>query len=259
MNTIKDFFVKHTNYKLEDIDYVKPIHSGYSNHNYLLYLKSGKKFQIKISKQVIENRENCAIAIELSGDKSFLYLNAQGDAIRKWQKGNTIKDWNDQLLFLIARKLKQLHSIKPIGLVKHNYKQRLFMDLNTKYLDAYLRLVEKYENDKLVFSHNDLNAENIIEDDNVPHFLDFEYARANSLYWDLANLINEADLNEWQQKVLTSNYGKIDKDKLHDYIFIHLFFSYTWVLDYPDKHLINKYKIKLKDKLINFDLTTLSA
>jgi choline kinase len=159
----------------------------------------------------------------------------------------------------IARKLRKLHSIKPVGLIKHNYRRRLFMDLHPKYLNHYLHLIEKYKNDNLVFSHNDLNENNIIESNNIPHFIDFEYSCANSRYWDLANLINEANLDSWQQQVFVKNYGEINEQKLYDYSFIQLFFSYTWAIDHPDKILINKYKNQLKEKLTKFNLSKLST
>ncbi len=247
-----------TQYGLIDILSVKQIHSGYSNTNYLIELKNGQKFQVKISKEINEQRENELKALSLINDKNFLYFNKRGDGIKKWIEGNTITTWSDKLLARIAIKLKKLHEIKPEGLIRHNYKRRLFMDLHKKYLDIYLILVKKYENDEVVFSHNDLNANNIIENKGEPYFIDYEYACANSPYWDLANLINEANLDSWQTKVLLTNYGKINKQKLYDYQYIQLFFSYTWAIDHPDKKLIAKYKNQLREKLLKFNLFLLN-
>ena len=257
MKNIKEFFIMHTEYGLIDIYSVKEIHSGYSNNNYLVELKNGQKFQVRISKEINEQRQNELRALSLINDKNFIYFNKRGDAIKKWIDGNTITTWSDELLAKIAWKLKKLHQIKPDGLMTHNYKRRLFMDLHKKYLDIYLKLVKKYENDDVVFSHNDLNGNNIIENNGEPYFIDYEYACANSRYWDLANLINEANLDSWQTKVLLANYGSINQNKLNDYLYIQLFFSYAWALDYPNKKLIAKYKNQLREKLLKFNLFSL--
>jgi hypothetical protein len=83
MKQIEIFFVKHTKYDFMDINYIKQIHSGYSNVNYFIELKNGRQFQIKISKGINEQRENELKALLLSNNTDFIYFNRKGDAIKK--------------------------------------------------------------------------------------------------------------------------------------------------------------------------------
>ena len=258
MEKIKQFFINHTKYNYEDIISLSVIHDGYSNINYKIELRDKVKYQIKISKGNNTNYHNEVTALKLYNDTNYIYFNNKGYRIKKWIQGDTIKKWEDELIILTARKMKAMHLIAPTNLIKHNYKKYLFVDLDIKFLNIYLLLIKKYENDKLVFSHNDLNNNNIIHNNASLFFIDFEYSRANSCYWDIANIINESNFTNWQRKIFIHTYNDINENKLNDYLYIHLFYSYAWALSHSERNLIIDYKSKLKSKLLNIDFSKLN-
>ena len=258
MEKVKLFFIKHTKYKYEDILSICVIHDGYTNINYKIKLKDGKKYQIKISKGTNADYFNEVNALKLYNDTSYIYFNNKGYRIKEWIEGEVINEWDDETIIGMAKKIKLMHAISPVNLISHNYKQYLFVDLNIKFLNTYLLLVKKYENETKVFSHNDLNKNNVIKNSNTLTFIDFEYARANSPYWDIANLINESNFTNWQIKILIHTYKNVDENKLNDYLYIHLFYSYAWSLSHPEKELILNYKTNLKSRLLDFDFNKLN-
>ena len=258
MEKIKLFFIKHTKYKYEDIVSVNIIHNGYTNTNYKIELSDKKKYQIKISKGINNDYFNEVNALKLYDDTSYIYFNNKGYRIKKWIEGQVITKWDDETIITMAKKMKLMHLISPTNLISHNYRQYLFVDLNIKFLNTYLLLIKKYENETQVFSHNDLNKDNVIKNNNILTFIDFEYARANSPYWDIVNLINESDFTNWQIKILIHTYKNIDENKLNDYLYIHLFYSYAWSLSLPEKGLISSYSNNLKSKLLDFDFNKLN-
>ena len=56
------------------------------------------------------------------------------------------------------------------------------------------------------FCHNDLVKENIIVNESGMFLIDFEYAKSNDVYFDLAALVVSFGLNESQQLQLLKNY-----------------------------------------------------
>jgi thiamine kinase-like enzyme len=56
------------------------------------------------------------------------------------------------------------------------------------------------------FCHNDLVKENIIENVSGSYLIDFEYAKTNDVYFDLAALIVAFKLNEHDQQTLLAQY-----------------------------------------------------
>ena len=51
-----------------------------------------------------------------------------------------------------------------------------------------------HENEN-VFSHNDLNAKNILMSKNNIFFIDFEYSSINNKYFDISKIIDSLNLN----------------------------------------------------------------
>ncbi len=59
------------------------------------------------------------------------------------------------------------------------------------------------------FCHNDLVKENIIVNKSGMFLIDFEYAKSNDVYFDLAALVVSFGLNEQQQHLLLIQYQKL--------------------------------------------------
>jgi len=66
---------------------------------------------------------------------------------------------------------------------------------------------------KLVPCHNDLTAENMLDDGQKIYLIDFDYSGQNDLFFELGNLCVEAKFNDIQTRELLINYfGQINEE-----------------------------------------------
>ena len=63
-----------------------------------------------------------------------------------------------------------------------------------------------HENEN-VFSHNDLNANNILMSKNDIFFIDFEYSSINNKYFDISKIIDSLNLNNSEISKFLFGYG----------------------------------------------------
>ena len=165
----------------------------------------------------------------------------------------------------LGNKIKEVHETKP------NIKINTFCDQINKYeieleeintkkvfknLYQLINQTEK-ENNNLVFSHNDLNKNNILINKDIC-FIDYEYASLNNIHCDLARVIEEFGLNNSQAEHLIDCYGYRDKinfiQKIDIWKNINTYLDYIWILimqkkgfisPKSDQYLQNLEKIKL--------------
>jgi thiamine kinase-like enzyme len=87
-----------------------------------------------------------------------------------------------------------------------------------------------HRNESLIFSHNDLNPENVLW--NKKHFfIDWEYASANSPYFDIASIISSYNLNDEEIDYLLNGYVKdfrLETEKLKNWVKFTYFLDYIW-------------------------------
>lgn len=255
-----DFFIKNTNIKLEQIHQVKKIHHGFTNLSYVFVLKNKDKYQVRLAQNNdIVNRKNEYNFIKAIGEKSYIYIDDEGNAIKKWIMGKPPKFiFNKKLLLkLLMLEIKKIHeiSVENNDILKHDY--FVFFE-KTKFIneidkEIYLKLVDKYKTLKLTLSHNDINPNNIIYNSkNKKLFLiDFEWGRINNEYWDLANFFRETNLSlKWLEYML-SFFDGLKKDILLDFIYISLNYAYQWTQAMPESKKILKYQ-QFVFKKLNF-------
>jgi thiamine kinase-like enzyme len=86
----------------------------------------------------------------------------------------------------------------------------------------------------LVLSHNDLSADNLLyTKDHKVVFIDYEWARLNNEYWDVANFIREVDLPLTKIKLLCK-YMDITKIKdLLIFVYLATNYAYQWTFNMP--------------------------
>ena len=120
----------------------------------------------------------------------------------------------------IGKKLKQLHQIKFNTKMKtfedqfNLYLSQLKPELNNRYLIEAVELfnhLKKYESEN-VFSHNDLNLENILTNKKDIFFIDYEYSSINSKYSDISKIINSLELNDLEKTKFLKGYGIENKN-----------------------------------------------
>ena len=117
----------------------------------------------------------------------------------------------------IGEQLKKFHQIKFNKRTK-TYKDQFNLYINklnseskNNYLKEAIELfndlkVHENENEN-VFSHNDLNAKNILMSKNNIFFIDFEYSSINNKYFDISKIIDSLNLNNSEISKFLFGYG----------------------------------------------------
>lgn len=253
----KSFFIKNTkDYKPEDFVIVKKIHLGYTNLSFYIQMSDGKEYQLRFAKNnAIVNRENERKVINLINKQAdYLYYDQYGNYIKKWVKGRSpkINEINNEFLLKLKTKINDFHNIKvpENEILKHNYENVLeSKHLNKKYLDLYSDCLKKLNLKKLVLSHNDLNVDNIVIDENNSLlFLDFEWTRMNTPLWDIVNFCRESSYSYEQ----LANVAKLYEIEVNDFInlyYISLCFALDWTYDNSFSFKIFKYRLKVRKQI----------
>jgi thiamine kinase-like enzyme len=116
--------------------------------------------------------------------------------------------------------------------------------LPTKHKETYVRLIKEYLKMPLVLSHNDLSADNLIyTSNNKVIFIDYEWARLNNEYWDIANFIREVDLPLPQIKLLCKLMKITNIKKLLTFVYLTANYAYQWTFNMPLTNKIKAYRI----------------
>jgi thiamine kinase-like enzyme len=195
-------------------------------------------------------------------NKDFVYYDVKtGNAIKKWIDGYNPNDDevnSKQFLDCFTKRLQKLHSTKnKYGVINHDHYEFIKFvknKLSQAHIVKYKNLIEKYKNLKLVLSHNDLSHDNLLvnKQDNVIYFIDYEWARMNNKYWDVANFIRETNLKKKWIKYLASA-NKLDLTILNDFIYICINYAYQWTFAMPQTSKILSYRKKILNKLKEFN------
>lgn len=254
-----DLFLKYTNFTNDDILDIKQIHCGFTNISFVIKLKNKKKYQVRIGQNnKIVNRDNEIKVLKLIPDIKFLYIDKKGNAIKEWIEGvNPNFDFNTlnklKLLILEIKKIQNIN-IGNINILEHNYYDILSKDLYDKYkiwYDKYIEIIDKYKNLKKVFSHNDLNPKNMIYNRKNKKIIliDYEWARINNQYWDIANFFKETNLRVKYLKKICKIFDELDFNILKDFVFISSFYALAWTYQVNQTEKIFKYRKKILIKL----------
>ena len=172
-----------------------------NNFNLIIneYLKSG----------VIENisKKNVTPNILFYEKKIGLLIY---EYIEKESKNKIVKNIQS-----IGEQLKKFHQIKFNKRTK-TYKDQFNLYINklnseskNNYLKDAIELfndLKVHENEN-VFSHNDLNAKNILMSKNNIFFIDFEYSSINNKYFDISKIIDSLNLNNSEISKFLFGYG----------------------------------------------------
>lgn len=252
-------FVDHTKFKSHQIKLIKHIHKGYTNISFLIILINNQKYQVRLANDNgIVNRKSELAILKNIHNKNFLYYDIKtGNAIKEWIDGvnPTNSEINSKIfLDIFSSELNKLHSCKNLnGVINHDYFEFVKIARNkisNTHLTKYLNLLSKYKNLKLVLSHNDLSQDNLLwnEKEKRIFFIDYEWARMNNQYWDIANFIRESNLKKTYIKYL-AHINKLDYQILKDFIYICTNYALQWTFAMPQTTKILTYRKKLLIKL----------
>lgn len=251
-------FEKNTEYHTYDIAKCSLIHDGFTNISYRYELEDGNEYQIRIGNdQNFINRKNEKLFLDSIGNKDYVSLNVKnGDAVKKWIVGNNPDAKTARKIsFLnkLNKAIEQLHKNKiNKEILNQNFEEFLeksSLEQNIK--DKYLSLLNTFNNDKLVMSHNDINPSNmlIIQDKEI-YFIDYEWARINYYWWDITNYIREVKLPMWKIYIFCL-LNKISFKQMKQHLFVCTCYAYQWTFYMQQTNKIIAYQKEVK-KLMEY-------
>jgi len=190
------------------------------------HIASGNKnFVVRFSSSTIEEI-NCRWSEELQAAKIAAELGVAPDVVYSCEKNKaTVLEWggevatakllrSEERLTQLAKALRQVHQ-SPAELNTPGYEQTLRLyarriqgnilasvDQDTL---AYARYLDAHHQ-HLVFCHHDLSVGNILILPDQVQLVDWEYARIGHALFDLASLVESAELNEAQSRFLLDEY-----------------------------------------------------
>jgi len=167
----------------------------------------------------------------------------KGILIREFYEGKEIS-YSDirrkENLISLGKEIKKVHEIKIDNAAINNFENaienyREILKNKTKnnwYLNQGFKIFDSLscEKEQIIFSHNDLNRHNILFNKKY-FFIDWEYASANSPYFDLASIISSYDFNDKETGYLLCGYSKnflLDQEKLKSWVKFTYFLDYIW-------------------------------
>lgn len=251
-------FTKNTKYHVYDVSKCSLIHDGFTNISYRYKLEDGSEYQIRIGNdEEFINRKNEKAFLDSIGNNDYISLDTKnGNAVKKWIDGhNPDKKTSRKISFIrkLNKEITVLHDIKiNESILHHDFNEFLEKSsLSNEIKDKYLDLVRSCNKDKLVMSHNDINPANmIITPDDKIYLIDYEWARINYFWWDIANYIREVNLPLWKVHIFCL-INKISYKQMKKYLFICTCFAYQWTFYMKQTNKIISYQKEVK-KLMEY-------
>ena len=177
-------------------------------------------------------------------NQKILYHNLdRGILIREFHEGKEISYFDiirKEDLISLGKEIKKVHEIKIDNATINNFENLIenYRHIlknkikNNWYLNQGFKIFDflSYGKEQIIFSHNDLNRENILFNKKY-FFIDWEYASVNSAYFDLASIISSYDLNDEEISYLFDGYDKnflLDQEKLKNWVKFTYFLDYIW-------------------------------
>ncbi|WP_179850665.1 phosphotransferase [Mesomycoplasma ovipneumoniae] len=191
------------------------IYCGLHNCTFIAFYQ-GQKVQIRIAKNNFvdwQNEENF-----IQNDPNFLFYQ-KGNYIKKWIEGQILDSEN--LDFYIKKLFTELSKFHQ----QHNQKITKFdWQIDEINDEKYKKLVQKYQFDRQVICHNDLQFKNIIVSKTNLYFIDFEWVRYNDPYFDYVSL--HLNLGISADKII--EFFDLSTEKFSDFIYLYKIFTNFW-------------------------------
>ena len=212
---------------------IEDLKEGMNNSTYLISDKNNK-FIVKIGQSLVDFRDNPLHEIEASKAANtvnvapkIIYGEA-GILIFEFIKSKTLtskeirqKDTLKKVISLIKIVHEEVNNYfngptstswyfssitKSIKILKN--KKSLYSKKLDKFIEDYKMIKKAVGSHKIVFTHNDLVGENILNDGKRLWFIDWEFSGYNFAILDLANLSKNNQFNEDEDNFMLSEYFK---------------------------------------------------
>ena len=147
--------------------------------------------------------------------------------ICEFLEGEHKESLSREMLKQIVEVLKKLHTI---NIDSENMELATLFSVQNKEVKEAFSTLEQYPKE-MVLCHNDLNPKNILFFNNSVNFIDWEFAGLNDLYFDLASVSVEFDLNVLDEAYFLANYFLMNgwnKEKLEVYKVIYKALCKQW-------------------------------
>ncbi|MBE0496776.1 MAG: phosphotransferase family protein [Campylobacterales bacterium] len=214
---------------------------GYNNTNYLLESTKHHYLVRVFGKSLLERRREFHIAKKAFAkgisQEPLLLDSANNLMIIKFTKGEHRAKLTQRELQGLARKLRTLHSI-PCHQKPYDVAKEYTASSKEPFASTLFLLFKKRKNfrQEPVLCHHDLNPRNILFHHHSITFIDWEYARVNDRYFDLASIVVEFGLERKETRFFVRAYftckEKIDFNKLALYEKIYEALCERWLCEY---------------------------
>lgn len=204
---------------------------GFCNENYLLQTTHNqyllRKFKLENNRKREFKVQKAAYQKKIAA-KPLLLDEENGLMICDFIEGNHKEKLNKQDLTQLSILLQKLHKIQirqtPIDLKKS-------FTSHSKEIQKAFQIIQRYKVEN-VLCHNDLNLKNILFSGKKMKFIDWEFARVNDRYFDLACVCVECDLNKKEEASFLARYfgrsTQVNQDKLKAYKRIYKALCLQW-------------------------------
>lgn len=263
--------LKDLNISFEEISEIR---QGENSDTFLITSRKrklvAKKFKNIKFKDITNAFLNKKIIDQLATKKLFpniIYYSEEKDFLI-YEYFESVKNSKDKFFFEnLGKKIREMHNIKPCkNILTYEQQLNFYKQLLQRIKED--QLVTKIESlfddvniqsSELVFSHNDLNINNVLFNKNIC-MIDYEYSSLNSKFSDIAKVIYEFGLNKLEAKYFLDGY-RITLDKHTEKQIIlwqrfNLYLDYIWALliksnkELPFKEDLKDFYLK---RFIDFD------
>jgi thiamine kinase-like enzyme len=235
---------------------VEPLPGGLTNRNYKVTTERGQ-YVVRFSSsdtellaidREVEYRNSVTAAISGTGPAVVDYLAGKGVLVIEWLAGRTLSAAdlrNATDLARVAQACQRLHSgprfVNDFDMftIQQRYLQIVTergFRLPTRYLE-FMPMVDQIcsalavQVESAVACHNDLLAENFIDDGDRLWLIDYEYSGNNDPCFELGNVWSEANLDMDQLEELVGHYyGRSLRNKIARARLWGLMSKYGWTL-----------------------------
>ena len=204
---------------------------GFSNKNYTFQCQNStyllRKFVLRDRDRELEYKIQLLAYEKGIAAKPFLLDTDNDLMICEFLEGKHKQILSREEIKKIVKVLKKLHTAQIDG--EMIILEKLF-NVHTKEVKEAFTALEKYPKE-MVLCHNDLNPKNMIFSNESLKLIDWEFAGMNDLYFDLACVSVEFDLNVLDEAYLLANYFLMNgwnKEKLDTYKMIYRALCKEW-------------------------------
>ncbi len=222
-NKVIEIFLDKTHFNKDSIINVTSIEGGSSsNDNYLVELKDGKKYQVKIPDARMNNLKSY-YAYTKYETSLVKFINEDGLLIKEWIEGNTPDFNNKDDSLKVLQELQSFHTIKPSKSYQRSFGLYIYREttnISNDLLNEFDQLSKLLETFPKGFMHGDINPGNILITNKKAYLIDLEWAMKGWPILDYAYLIAFSNIDP---KIVAdfSGFKLCILEKLVRLVFIH--------------------------------------